>query len=317
MFIPFLESFQKSTSLISSATREAFAQHKASTRFPTLQANFYPMYIICYAIRQNCRITTQKSSYMVSYRYRGRLGDMVMNIQNLAVGVLAVAVLGGIGIKAVKVLEQNNSYISVKGLADRSVVADNAVWTISVETEGNTVKEAQEKMNKDLETVTKFLKNEGIAEKEIVDINSKTHDKFYYGNSGSTDDCKVYRFNLKNSIKINTNEIQKIKVIKSKLAKLQEQGVQIGDEIKYIYTKFNELRIEMLQEAAKDSEKRAQKIAEALGAKITGLRNFASGKFSMSAEDESATSDREWSEEGSLNKRIRVVVTSSFNMKTK
>lgn len=114
---------------------------------------------------------------------------------------------------------------------------------------------------------------------------------------------------------IKTNEMNKIKMIRGKLASLHEQNIDVSDNIKYIYTKINKLRIDMLQEAAKDSEKRAFKIADALGAKITGLRNFASGKFSMTAEDQSITSDNEWHEEKSINKRIRVVVTSSFNLK--
>ena len=73
----------------------------------------------------------------------------------------------------------------------------------------------------------------------------------------------------------------------------------------------------MLQEAAKDSETRAQKIAETFGAKIIGLRNFTSGKFSISAEDAAVTSDNEWYEEYSLNKRLRVVVTGTFNLQTR
>ena len=238
-----------------------------------------------------------------------------MNIQNMVTGLLASVVIGGIGLKAVNVLEKNNSYISVKGLSDRNVVADCAVWQIKVVTEANTIKEAQEKMNKDMPTVTKFLKTEGITDKEIVDTDSKTHDKFYYGSN--SDDKRTKRFDLTWKIKIMTNDINKVRTIKSKFSQLQEQGINVDDEVKYIYKKIDQLRIEMLQEAAKDSENRAKKIAETFAAKIIGLRNFASGKFSISAEDATVTSDNGWDEEYSLNKRLRVVVTSSFNIQAR
>lgn len=238
-----------------------------------------------------------------------------MNIQNMVTGALIVAVVGGIGLKALNVVEKNNSYISVKGLSDRNVVADCAMWKITVITEANTIKEVQEKMNKDMDVVTKFLKTEGITDAEIVDTYSKTHDKFYYG--GEREGTRTKRFDLKGKIKIRTNDIGKVRAIKSKFSQLQEQGININDEVKYVYTKIDQLRIEMLQEAAKDSENRAQKIAETFGAKIVGLRNFASGKFSISAEDATVTSDNEWYEEYSLNKRLRVVVTSTFNLQTR
>ncbi len=236
-----------------------------------------------------------------------------MNIQNMVTGLLTVAVIGGIGLKALNVMEKNNSYLSVKGLSDRNVVADCAIWKITVTTEANTIKEAQEKMNKDMEIVTKFLKKEGVTDAEVTDTYSKTRDKFYYGSD--RENTRTKRFDLKGKIKIRTNDINKVRAIKSKFSQLQEQGININDEVKYIYTKIDQLRIEMLQEAAKDSENRARKIAETLGAKITGLRNFASGKFSISAEDAPTTSDNEWHQEYSLNKRLRVVVTSAFNLR--
>lgn len=236
-----------------------------------------------------------------------------MNIQNLVVSLLGIAIIGGVGIKAVKVIEQNNSYISVKGLADRNVVADSAIWTISLSEDADTVKEAQEKLKKEFDTVKKFIKDLGIRDDEITGTDFETQDKFYWGIPNVEPKVKRYHMTIKISIK--TNEINKTKTIRSKLTSLHEQNIDVSDSIKYIYTKIDKLRIEMLQDAAKDSEKRAFKVAEALGAKITGLRNFASGKFSMTAEDESITSDNQWQEEKSINKRIRVVVTSSFNLK--
>ena len=69
------------------------------------------------------------------------------------------------------------------------------MWKMTVVTEANTIKEAQEKMNKDMDIVTKFLKTEGIMDTEITDTYSKTHDKFYYG--GERDNTRTKRFDLK------------------------------------------------------------------------------------------------------------------------
>ena len=147
----------------------------------------------------------------------------MMNIQNIVAGALAVAVIGCIGFKALSVIENNNSYITVKGLSDRNVIADCAMWKITVVTEANTIKEAQEKMKKDMDIVTQFLKTEGISDTEIIDTYSKTHDKFYYG--GDNENTRAKRFDLKGKILI-------------PIVKKMDPDYANNSDIKWNFTKF-------------------------------------------------------------------------------
>ena len=74
----------------------------------------------------------------------------------------------------------------------------------------------------------------------------------------------------------------------------------------------------MIKEATLDSQERAQNVAETLGAKITGLRNLSTGRFAIYAEDVAVTQEWAdgWKEEASKKKRIRIIVTGTYNLNT-
>ena len=236
-----------------------------------------------------------------------------MNTQNLILGIVLLGVGTFLGFKCIEAIKQNNSYIATNGLSDRHVVSDEAKWTIKITTEANAVKDAQEKMQKDQEVVLKFLKDGGFSNDEVVETTSEVSDKLRYIYENTAVD-KTLRFEIENKIIVKTRDMQKLKATRTKLSDLLSKDIRITDEVQYFYRDFDKLRIEMIKEAAKDSENRAKVIAESLGTKISGVRNLSTGSFSISAEDSSATSTYEWEGERSLNKRIRLVVHGSFNL---
>ncbi|MBQ9335559.1 MAG: SIMPL domain-containing protein [Alphaproteobacteria bacterium] len=235
-----------------------------------------------------------------------------MNYQNIAIGTLIATVIGAVGYRGIAVMKEQSSYITTNGLSDRNVVSDTAVCDLKIVVEGHTIQEAQEKMKKDYDKVIQFLTKEGITKEEIADTDSYIEDKYRWGNREKE---KIARYEMSDTINIKSTRVTKIKELRSKLTELTSQGINITNNTRYYYKNFDKLRIEMMKEAAKDSENRAHNVAESVGATIAGIRNLKSGRFSISPEDSNYTNVDEWAEEHSIKKRIRVIVTGTFNLK--
>ena len=79
----------------------------------------------------------------------------------------------------------------------------------------------------------------------------------------------------------------------------------------YTYTKFNDIRSEMLTEAVKNGKKLAEQIAKESGAKLGSLRQVNQGQFQIFGK----TTAREYDQEYSPEKVIRIVSTLQFDIR--
>lgn len=248
-----------------------------------------------------------------------------MNKYIFILGLAAIIAGTFLGYKTTELITQRSSYISTNGVSMRRVVSDCAVWGITIKTEANSIKEAQEKLKKDKQIVMDVLAEEGFTNEEIETAESSIVDNYEYDPYGSAsyrdkqvenlkDKC---RFTIKDNISIKTQDIGKIKKAKARLGEMMEKNINIGDNVRYFYKDMGKLRIEMINEAAKDSQNRAQNIAESVGAKIKSLRDLYCGNFSIVSDDTSVTKSDDWREgEESIDKRVRVVVHGTFNLES-
>lgn len=248
-----------------------------------------------------------------------------MNKHIFILGLTAIIAGTFLGYEATELIKQRSAYISTNGVSMRRVVSDYAVWGITIKTEANSIKEAQEKLKKDKQVVMNVLTEEGFTKEEIETAESSIVDNYEYDPYGCTsyrdkqvenlkDKC---RFTIKDNISIKTQDIGKIKKAKARLGEMMEKNINIGDNVRYFYKDMGKLRIEMINEAAKDSQNRAQNIAESVGAKIKSLRDLYCGNFSIVSDDTSVTKSDDWREgEESIDKRVRVVVHGTFNLES-
>lgn len=238
-----------------------------------------------------------------------------MNKEFLKKGIITT--LGIISICAVLcygigILKYYNSYISTNGVSIRHVVSDEAIWSLKIVTEGNTTKEAINKSQSDKKLVLQFLKDSGFTSKEISEEPVTIEDNFRY----SSVDINKARFSATAAFCIQSQNLEAIKNSSLKVSELMEKNIRPEGKIRYLYKNMDKLRIDMIKEATKDSKNRAEKIADSLGTKIIGIRNIATGRFSIFSEDASVFSENDWNEgEDSIKKRIKVVVHGSFNFK--
>jgi hypothetical protein len=234
-----------------------------------------------------------------------------MELGKYIICLLGVAVFGFIGYRAVMVIEKSGIYISTNGLSDRIVKSDYAKWKISIINETDSLKDVQAKRKSDKKVVMDFVKKCGFKGEEIIECGTAIEDQLRW--QEKTEGKKKY--SVKDNIIVQTSQVDLVDKSMVEISQLIDQDLRIDDHVSYLYKDFDKLRIEMLEEAAKDSKNRAEHIAKTNRRKITEMRNFSTGRFSIFAEDTSVDSDRDWDSENSIMKRVRVVVSASYDMK--
>ncbi|MDR0640261.1 MAG: SIMPL domain-containing protein [Holosporales bacterium] len=228
------------------------------------------------------------------------------DILKLLCCLLAIGLFYQLGCQIVQLLHKSGHYISTKGLSERVVESDLAILNIKIIHETDKIKAVVENRKKDKESVMSVLRKVGIEPSEIQELPMDV-----YNHSGDKKDA----FRVTDTIRIRTKRVEIVKTIIENLLKidLSDTGYIDTDE-SYYYTDMSNLRIEMLEEAAKDSRDRAQKIAKLMDSKVTNIKNLATGPFSIVPADSSADNEYRWGGNDTPQKRVKVVVNGSYEV---
>jgi hypothetical protein len=205
--------------------------------------------------------------------------------------------------------------ISVKGLAERQVKADLALWPLRFVTASNDLAAAQAKIDGDQKAVTDFLKAQGLPDAavtaqrtDVVDLlarefrNENLRDTRYivYGNVMIRSD----NADLVQTISRNMNDLVKAGVV------FTTEGVGPAASLTpyYLFTKLNDVKPGMLTEATHSAFAAAQQIARDSNDQLGDLARANQGTFSILPGDPFPGA----SEETQIIKTLRVVSTFEY-----
>ncbi len=205
-----------------------------------------------------------------------------------------------------------NSQVAVntaqaKGLSERIVPADRATWTIAYSVSGKRKSEVPA-LYKDAESlgarIAGMLKEAGFEDAEI-------HQQILtYSSREYRDDNQVLvdeQHRIGSSIVVSTSRVEKVQPARVEVNKLLAEGCDIINySPSYTFTKINEIKPDMLKEAARNARIAASEFASNAGAKVGKIRSAYQGGFSV----EDASSGE--SGDSSLMKEVRVVTTIDF-----
>ncbi|HPD57687.1 MAG TPA: SIMPL domain-containing protein [Smithellaceae bacterium] len=209
--------------------------------------------------------------------------------------------------------------VTVKGLVEKEVKADQAVWTLSFRRTSENLKDAHARISGDRKATIAFLKNQGFKENEISIQPIKIVDKLARDyDSGQANER--YRYVVTNSVRVTTKNVDLVMKALGETEKLLKSGVLLDGQMegmanpRYSITAFNELRPQLLAEATKNARLTAQQFASDSEVKVGKIRSANQGNiqiFGTDGNDESAY----YSPTSSLVKKIRVVSTFEFELK--
>lgn len=202
--------------------------------------------------------------------------------------LLGLSSLGYLISSAIIEYKQLERSVTVKGLSEREYEADTVIWPIKFSLVSNDLEDIYTTLEKNSSKIKSFLLENGIKEDEISLASPSIFDKKaqqYADNSKSK-----YRYTATLMLTVYSKNIQAVKNIKPSLSKLGKQGIVfIGDDYEartqYIFTKLNELKPKMIEEATKAARVVAQKFAEDSQSKLGKIKKASQGQFSISQRD--------------------------------
>lgn len=174
--------------------------------------------------------------------------------------------------------KKSSQFVSVKGLAEEAVKADQGSWTISSANNGNDLEYIKNNINQQVSTIEEWLGEKGFAEDEIK-VEELSLQENIYGNV-------QYRYSARLQISLATSKVDLLDKVSGQANQLIDRGVSLtGDRWltrpRYFFTQINEIKPALLAESTKAALRSAEEFAENSGAKVGGIRRASQGIISL------------------------------------
>lgn len=185
--------------------------------------------------------------------------------------------------------KQLERYVTVKGLSEREVEADLAIWPIQLSLASNELSKLENDLKKQSGILNKFFMEHGFREDEISVGSPSIQDvraNIYGGNQGT----QPYRYIAKTDFTIRTSELAKLQDAVADISSIIGQGIILGSknywqQIEYLYTGLNDIKPDMIEEATKNAREAAEKFARDSGSKVGKIKSASQGLFTIQDRD--------------------------------
>ncbi|MEE4252623.1 MAG: SIMPL domain-containing protein [Desulfuromusa sp.] len=192
-----------------------------------------------------------------------------------------------LGNSAIKFKEYERT-VTVKGLSEREIEADIVIWPIQFTATGNNLEELYEAINGNTIKISEFLAGKGVAKKEISFTTPSITDKSaqQYGNQARAE----FRYTAMQTVTVYSHDIDSVRKVMGELSELGKQGIvftggNYQSQTEYLFTRLNEIKPEMIEEATRKAREVAEKFAVDSKSTLGKIRKATQGQFSINARD--------------------------------
>lgn len=231
---------------------------------------------------------------------------------SLASGIIIASIILAVTLSNIKMADKT---ITVKGYAEKNITSDLAIWNGTISVRSSEMTLAYDKLQKDISKFINFLQSKGIESSKITTSSIITIKNFRYTTEGySTGQIDSYE--LSQTVSITSENVNLVNQISGEATSLIKDGLEIySGPPQFYYTKLNDLKIEMLGDAAKDAKQRAEQLAKSSGGQVGALKSATQGVFQITPLYSTNVSD--WGEYdlSTIEKTIKSVVTIDFTIK--
>ena len=216
-----------------------------------------------------------------------------------AVGITSGGYLLGNGLLRAK---EADRAVTVRGLAERDVVADLATWTITYSATSTSLSEAQAKIQRDTSVLTDFFGELGFPQDSLQPTGANVSS---YVRDGIT------QYTVRQRMALRSNDIERAQRAVARQFDLVSRGVFLeeGSGMSFSFTKLNDIKPEMVAEATQDARAAAEQFALDSGAGVGEIKSATQGYFSIEARDGDSGG---WGVSDTPHKKVRVVTTVNF-----
>ena len=229
-----------------------------------------------------------------------------MNSKIITICVTVLLAAGLLTVGLFNIVKTDRS-VTVRGLAEREVVADMAIWPLKFTVGSNNLASLQNDIIAKTAEVTKFL-NEYSLDAEDYTIQAASIRDYSVDPYINRDSIK-YNYLATQTVLVRTSKVDLLKKAQSDSLKLAGRGIAVSQDydtkVTYEFTGLNEIKPEMIAEATLNARKAAEQFAHDSNSRVGKIKKATQGLFSI--EDAAVGLEEK--------KNVRVVTTVEYLLK--
>lgn len=177
-----------------------------------------------------------------------------------------------------KNFSEQGKYVEVKGLSEKIVKADTAIWSMTFEVKSNSIDALYADTERNISSIKAFLKQKGFEESEISVAPTNIYQDTYKD--------AAFRYNSTNQVAIYTKKVDLAKATSNQTLSLVKAGVVLSQNaISFEFSDLNSVKPEMLAEAIKNARETAAQFAQNSGSNLKGVSRGNQGVFDITDKD--------------------------------
>ncbi len=204
----------------------------------------------------------------------------------LAIGLTAAGWFVGHGLLEVR---RADRYVTVKGLSEREVQADLALWPMQFVVADDDLERAQSRMVEATGKVRAFLERGGFepGETELQDLSVTDTRANRYGGPPAP-----FRYVVSTTVMVRTTQPDRLFAASQRVGELIDAGVVLSSDgpwaggPTYLFNGLNELKPAMIAEATANAREAAEQFARDSGSKLGPIRRANQGVFVILPRDQ-------------------------------
>ncbi len=217
--------------------------------------------------------------------------DIKKNPEQLILGLsifLGLTLLGLIlGKSAIEVKEFERT-VWVKGLSEKEFPADLVLWPIEYSLAENDFTNLYSKIGSNNSIIKSFLLKNGINENEISVSPPQITDKFAQMYDSGVE--VRFRYTAIQTITVYSKKVDVVRKLTTSIADLGKKGIVFNNneysvKPEYFFTKLNEIKPSMIEEATRKAREVAEKFANDSDSKLGKIKTADQGQFTISERD--------------------------------
>lgn len=221
-------------------------------------------------------------------------------IKDNAIGFIGIAMIifSVVFFFSAKSFSKQGAFVEVKGLSERIVKADRAIWSLNFEAKSNNIDALSAEIEKNISAVKAFLTAKGFEASEVnvapINIYQDTYSE------------ALFRYNANVQMSVYTSKVDLVKSASGETLSLVRQGISMSQNfISFEFSDINSIKPEMLEEAIKNARVSAEQFANDSGSSLGKVARANQGVFDITEKDPGSPEF----------KKIRVVSTLRFLLK--
>lgn len=178
--------------------------------------------------------------------------------------------------------------VTVKGLSEQEFEADVVIWPIQFTLASNNIETLYRDIDNNTGKIIDFLTSQGIQRSDISFASPTITDKSAQQYGGQ--DRAEFRYTGMQTVTVYSQDISSVRDVMGKLSELGKQGIVLTgnnyqSQTEYLFTRLNEVKPSMIEEATRKAREVAEKFAQDSDSRLGKIRKASQGQFSISPRD--------------------------------